>query len=65
MCEKDNSQAAVIIVNVKATNSSPTPMTEFVFQAAVPKVMNRLNIYQSFRNEPLCEKTCLLVSDQV
>ena len=37
-CEKDNSQASVIIVNVKATNSSPTPMTEFVFQAAVPKV---------------------------
>ena len=27
------------IVNVKATNSSPTPMTEFVFQAAVPKVI--------------------------
>ena len=39
MCEKDNSQATVFIVNVKASNSSPTPMTEFVFQAAVPKVM--------------------------
>ena len=39
MCEKDNSQAAVCIVNVKASNSSPTPMTEFVFQAAVPKVV--------------------------
>lgn len=37
MCEKDNSQATVFIVNVKASNSSPTPMTEFVFQAAVPK----------------------------
>ena len=38
MCERDNSQATVCVLNVKASNSSPTPMTDFVFQAAVPKV---------------------------
>lgn len=37
MCERDNSQATVCVLNVKASNSSPTPMTDFVFQAAVPK----------------------------
>ena len=38
MCEKDNSQPLVTVVNVKATNSTPLLMSDFVFQAAVPKV---------------------------
>ncbi|XP_046328191.1 AP-1 complex subunit gamma-1-like isoform X1 [Haliotis rufescens] len=36
-CERDGGRAEVTIINMKATNSSPTPISEFVFQAAVPK----------------------------
>ncbi|XP_069113708.1 AP-1 complex subunit gamma-1-like isoform X1 [Argopecten irradians] len=37
MCERDETQATVTTVNVKATNSTATSMADFVFQAAVPK----------------------------
>ncbi|XP_060078915.1 AP-1 complex subunit gamma-1-like isoform X1 [Ylistrum balloti] len=37
MCERDETQANVTTVNVKATNSTATSMADFVFQAAVPK----------------------------
>ncbi|KAK6185231.1 hypothetical protein SNE40_007508 [Patella caerulea] len=36
MCEKDT-EPNIVVINVKATNSSSTPMSDFVFQAAVPK----------------------------
>ncbi|KAL4234218.1 AP-1 complex subunit gamma-1 [Mactra antiquata] len=36
-CERDNDSGAQSIINVKASNTSPKPMSEFVFQAAVPK----------------------------
>ncbi|KAL5021655.1 hypothetical protein ScPMuIL_000810 [Solemya velum] len=37
LCEKDNQTTGVIVINMKATNSTATLMSEFVFQAAVPK----------------------------
>ncbi|XP_048778208.2 AP-1 complex subunit gamma-1-like isoform X2 [Ostrea edulis] len=36
-CERDNSQGNVTVINVKSSNSTATTMSEFVFQAAVPK----------------------------
>ncbi|KAK3086859.1 hypothetical protein FSP39_024475 [Pinctada imbricata] len=36
-CERENGQANVTIINVKAGNSTPSVMSDFVFQAAVPK----------------------------
>lgn len=36
-CERDNNSPTVSIINVKASNTSPTQMSDFVFQAAVPK----------------------------
>ena len=38
MCERDNGQPTVTVINVKATNSTTTIMSDFIFQAAVPKV---------------------------
>ncbi|XP_035683078.1 uncharacterized protein LOC118420408 [Branchiostoma floridae] len=35
--QKDNSNDNVVIITLTATNSTDTPMHEFVFQAAVPK----------------------------
>jgi len=40
-CERDEQQAIVTIVNMKATNSTISSMSNFVFQAAVPKVSPR------------------------
>lgn len=37
LCERDENQPNVTTVNVKATNSTPLPIQDFVFQAAVPK----------------------------
>lgn len=37
MVEKDPSDADITSINIKATNSTQSPMSEFVFQAAVPK----------------------------
>lgn len=37
-CERDNGQANVTIINVKSTNSTATTMSDYIFQAAVPKV---------------------------
>lgn len=37
-CERDSNSPAVSIINVKASNTSPSQMSEFLFQAAVPKV---------------------------
>lgn len=39
MVEKDPSDADITSINIKATNSTQSPMSEFVFQAAVPKVI--------------------------
>ncbi|XP_022337173.1 AP-1 complex subunit gamma-1-like isoform X1 [Crassostrea virginica] len=36
-CERDNGQPNVTVINVNSTNSSATTMSEYVFQAAVPK----------------------------
>lgn len=36
-CERDNNSPTTSLINVKAFNTSPTPMTDFIFQAAVPK----------------------------
>nr|XP_034339120.1 AP-1 complex subunit gamma-1 isoform X3 [Crassostrea gigas] len=36
-CERDNGQANVTIINVKSTNSTATTMSDYIFQAAVPK----------------------------
>ncbi|XP_053401363.1 AP-1 complex subunit gamma-1-like isoform X2 [Mercenaria mercenaria] len=36
-CERENDSPTVSIINVKASNTSPTQMSDFVFQAAVPK----------------------------
>ncbi|KAK3579009.1 hypothetical protein CHS0354_034806 [Potamilus streckersoni] len=36
-CERDGGQPTVTSISMKATNSTPTPISEFVFQAAVPK----------------------------
>ncbi|XP_059176379.1 AP-1 complex subunit gamma-1-like [Physella acuta] len=36
-CQKANNDATKTVINMKATNSSPFPMLDFVFQAAVPK----------------------------
>jgi hypothetical protein len=38
MLEKDSLDAEVTSINIKATNSTQSTMSEFVFQAAVPKV---------------------------
>lgn len=38
MFEKDSLDPEVTSINIKATNSTQTTMSEFVFQAAVPKV---------------------------
>nr|KAG5693087.1 hypothetical protein BaRGS_014037 [Batillaria attramentaria] len=38
MCERDQNQATATLINMTATNTTPIPMTDFVFQAAVPKV---------------------------
>ena len=37
-CERDNNSPTVSVINVKASNASPSQMSEFLFQAAVPKV---------------------------
>ncbi|KAK7478395.1 hypothetical protein BaRGS_00030399 [Batillaria attramentaria] len=37
MCERDQNQATATLINMTATNTTPIPMTDFVFQAAVPK----------------------------
>lgn len=37
-CERDNGQPNVTIINVKSTNSTATTMSDYIFQAAVPKV---------------------------
>ncbi|XP_076470674.1 AP-1 complex subunit gamma-1-like isoform X2 [Babylonia areolata] len=36
-CERDLKTPTTTLINMAATNSTPFPMTEFVFQAAVPK----------------------------
>lgn len=36
-CERDNGQPNVTVINVKSSNSTATTMSDFVFQAAVPK----------------------------
>lgn len=38
VCEKDETQVGVTTINLKATNSTPLAISDFVFQAAVPKV---------------------------
>lgn len=40
-CERDNGQPNVTVINVNSTNSSATTMSEYVFQAAVPKVSEK------------------------
>ncbi|KAL8613855.1 AP-1 complex subunit gamma-1 [Nucella lapillus] len=37
MCERDQNTPTTTLINMSASNSTPFPMTEFVFQAAVPK----------------------------
>lgn len=37
VCEKDETQVGVTTINLKATNSTPLAISDFVFQAAVPK----------------------------
>ncbi|KAH9503437.1 AP-1 complex subunit gamma-1, partial [Bulinus truncatus] len=37
VCQRANNDATKTVINMKATNSSPFPMLDFVFQAAVPK----------------------------
>eukprot|EP00106_Octopus_bimaculoides_P016729 XP_014784171.1 PREDICTED: AP-1 complex subunit gamma-1-like isoform X1 [Octopus bimaculoides] len=36
-CEKDETQSGVTTINLKATNTTPLAISDFVFQAAVPK----------------------------
>ncbi|XP_052229804.1 AP-1 complex subunit gamma-1-like isoform X2 [Dreissena polymorpha] len=36
-CERDNNSPTSSLINVKASNASPSQMEDFVFQAAVPK----------------------------
>lgn len=36
-CERDNGQPNVTIINVKSSNSTATTMSDYIFQAAVPK----------------------------
>lgn len=36
-CERDNNSKTVSLISMKASNTSPTQITDFVFQAAVPK----------------------------
>jgi AP-1 complex subunit gamma-1 len=36
-CQRANNDESKTVINMKATNSSPFPMLDFVFQAAVPK----------------------------
>ncbi|KAK3748665.1 hypothetical protein RRG08_000897 [Elysia crispata] len=36
-CQRANNDPTRTVINMKATNSSPYPMSDFVFQAAVPK----------------------------
>lgn len=43
-CQRNNNDATSTVINMKATNSSPFPMNDFVFQAAVPKVNKECTI---------------------
>ena len=38
----------IVAISMTATNSQPSPMTDFVFQAAVPKVPHVICFYKAF-----------------
>lgn len=43
LCERDPGVVCATVINMIATNSTPFPITDFVFQAAVPKVICQEN----------------------